>query len=188
MFSETDDVPPAPAYGPGRRGARDRLQPALLDRLTDNAPHEHAEALPAHWIDERRLRAAVLRDLGWLFNSANGLGEIDAAVYREAASSVTNYGIPSLAGTQMSGIDLAGLEASIREAMVRFEPRFLPGSIDVRCVTDARALHHQNRLTLEIHATLWSVPYPLEILLLSDLDLESGVVSLRERTGSVAHG
>ncbi|MPW21299.1 type VI secretion system baseplate subunit TssE [Paraburkholderia sp. CNPSo 3157] len=187
MISETDDGPPVSAFRQGRRGARDRLQPALLDRLTDAAPHERAEAPPAQWIDERKLRAAVLRDLGWLFNCANLQDAIDGAAYPEAANSVINYGMRALAGMHMSGIDLAGLEAWVREAIVRFEPRFLPGSIDVRCVTDPRAMHHQNRLTLEIHATLWSVPYPLEILLLSDLDLESGVVSLRE-CGSVAHG
>lgn len=181
MISDTEDGPPTPAFGQGRRGARDRLQPALLDRLTDAAPHERTEALPAHWIDERKLRAAVLRDLSWLFNSANLQDAIDGAAYREAANSVINYGIRPLAGMQMSGIDPGGLEAWIREAIARFEPRFMPGSVDVRCITDPRAMHHQNRLSLEIRATLWSAPYPLEILLQSDLDLESGAVSLRER-------
>jgi len=186
-MGETDDGPRALAFGQGRRGARDRLQPALLDRLTDAAPHERTEAPLAQWVDERTLRAAVLRDLSWLFNCANLQEAIDGAAYPEAANSVINYGIRALAGMQMSGIDLAGLETRLREAIVRFEPRFLPGSIDVRCITDPRAMHHQNRLTLEIRATLWSVPYPLEILLLSDLDLESGVVSLHEQ-GGPAHG
>ncbi|CAE6806493.1 type VI secretion system baseplate subunit TssE [Paraburkholderia haematera] len=180
---ETDDPPMDHPSGSRRHGARDRLQPALLDRLTDMAPRDRTEALPAHWIDERKLRAAVLRDLSWLFNTANMQDVIDPAAHPEVLRSVVNYGVPPLAGVQMSGIDHGALERWIRDALVYFEPRLCAGSIDVHCVTDPRGANHQNRLTLEIRARLWSVPYPLEILLLSDLDLESGVVSVRERTG-----
>ena len=163
--------------------ARDTLQPALLDRLLDDAPQQQVESREERVITRQRLRACVLRDLGWLFNTANLQDGIDPAAHPEVVRSVVNYGVPPLAGLQMSGIDHAALERWIRDALVQFEPRFCADSIDVRCVTDPRGANHQNRLTLEIHARLWSVPYPLEILLLSDLDLESGVVSVTERTG-----
>ena len=48
---------------------RDRLQPALLDRLTDQAPHQRLESESDRVMTKSQLRQAVLRDLGWLFNA-----------------------------------------------------------------------------------------------------------------------
>ena len=42
---------------------RDRLQPALLDRLTDDAPTERRESDDARVMSKAQLRRAVLRDL-----------------------------------------------------------------------------------------------------------------------------
>ena len=41
--------------------AKDRLQPALLDRLTDNEPHLRTERPDAVFVNESRLREALLR-------------------------------------------------------------------------------------------------------------------------------
>ena len=49
--------------------ARDTLQPALLDRLLDDAPQQQVESREERVITRQRLRACVLRDLGWLFNT-----------------------------------------------------------------------------------------------------------------------
>ena len=49
--------------------AQDRLQPALLDRLTDDEPEGRVEALESRVINRTRLRELVLRDLAWLFNT-----------------------------------------------------------------------------------------------------------------------
>ena len=57
---------------------QERLQPALLDRLTDDEPGKSHEAPERRVISKSRLRRAVLRDLAWLFNatkpSSLGLG------------------------------------------------------------------------------------------------------------------
>ena len=68
-------------------------------------------------------------------------------------------------------------------AIIDFEPRIMKDSIDVRCVTDATDLEHHNLLALEIRGTLWSVPYPIEFILRSELDLESGHMVLRPTGG-----
>ena len=41
---------------------RDRLQPALLDRLTDRAPHQRVESEHDSVMTKAELRQAVLRD------------------------------------------------------------------------------------------------------------------------------
>jgi len=49
-------------------GDSERLQPSLLDRLTDNSPNEIKESARDQIIDIRQLRDIVLRDLGWMLN------------------------------------------------------------------------------------------------------------------------
>ena len=50
----------------------ERLQPSLLDRLTDDDATNAAESREARVIDIRRLRDIVQRDLSWLLNTNNG--------------------------------------------------------------------------------------------------------------------
>ena len=55
---------------------QDRLQPALLDRLTDDEPLKTQEPREQRVMSKTRLRQAVLRDLAWLLN-ANRLERTD---------------------------------------------------------------------------------------------------------------
>ena len=48
---------------------QDRLQPALLDRLTDDEPGKKQEPREARVLSKSRMRQSVLRDLAWLFNA-----------------------------------------------------------------------------------------------------------------------
>jgi len=48
---------------------QERLQPALLDRLTDDEPDKKLEPREMRVLSKRKLRESVLRDLAWLFNS-----------------------------------------------------------------------------------------------------------------------
>jgi type VI secretion system protein ImpF len=44
----------------------------------------------------------------------------------------------------------------------------------------ADPLTHHNVISLEIVGQLWSQPYPLELLLKTDMDLESGEIRIAE--------
>ncbi|MDR2153652.1 MAG: type VI secretion system baseplate subunit TssE [Burkholderiaceae bacterium] len=158
--------------------ARDRLQPVLLDRLTDQQPGKRQERAGAFLMSGKVLRQAVLRDLQWLLNTTN-LG-VDHAVKAmpRTSRSVINYGVQGWAGARMSEVDFTDVETAIRTAIVNHEPRIMKDSIKVRCVTDAASLEHHNLLALEIRGTLWSVPYPVEFIVRSELDLESGHTTL----------
>ena len=50
---------------------KERLQPSLLDRLTDNEPEERQESRDKRILSPSRLRESVRRDLTWLFNTPN---------------------------------------------------------------------------------------------------------------------
>jgi type VI secretion system protein ImpF len=67
--------------------ARDRLQPSLLDRLTDLEPEKKVEPRERRVLSMRALRQSVQRDLAWLLN-ANGLASVqDLTGYPYVATS-----------------------------------------------------------------------------------------------------
>lgn len=160
--------------------ARDRLQPGLLDRLTDDAPDKLTESPEQATMTRARLRAAVLRDLSWLLNTTNIESELELEAYPEVRRSTLNYGVTVLSGRRVAEIDWQELELEIRDAILAFEPRLLPDTIQVRGVTTSSAVDHHNLLAFEIRGQLWSIPYPLELLLRYNLDVESGQVVLEQ--------
>jgi type VI secretion system protein ImpF len=167
--------------------SRDRLQPALLDRLVDDSPNSAVEPMEARAIGRSRLRQCVLRDLSWLFNAQATLEDEvrDPAEFRHALHSTVNYGMPPLAGKLVSKVEMLDLENAMRQAILDFEPRILPDSLVVRGLPPNDPLSHHNVLSFEITGRLWAQPYPLELMLKTDLDLETGMVELRDRTGNV---
>jgi len=165
---------------------KDRLQPALLDRLTDDDPGKRTETPDMVAMTRTRLRRAVLRDLAWLLNTTNAESEIDFDAFPEARRSVINFGVEVFAGRRVADVDWSDVERAIKDAIVTFEPRVLPRTLEVRGLTTTSSLDHHNVLSFEIRGQLWSVPYPLEILLRSNLDLESGQVVLLEQSTPVA--
>lgn len=161
---------------------RNRLQPALLDRLTDDARGEHGEVDDRRVMSKAQLRQAVLRDLGALFNAVQPLGAA-AEAYPLLADSVLNYGLPPLSGQLASKLDVSLLERVIRQAIVRYEPRILPDTLQVRALEASSVLDTHNVIEFEIRGHLWSQPVPLEILLRTQLDLEAGQVEVRDAAG-----
>ena len=162
---------------------RDRLQPALLDRLVDEAPDKQKEADTQRLMSKQHMRNAVLRDLSWLFN-ATQVKERIVEAYPALADSVLNYGLPALSGQQASKVDIGALERTIRQAILRFEPRILPASLEVRAIETDNVLDTHNMIEFQIRGHLWAQPVPLEILLRTQVDLEAGLVSVRDNTGS----
>jgi type VI secretion system protein ImpF len=161
-------------------GARDALQPALLDRLTDHEPGRKVEGREQRVISRAQLRASVLRDLSWLFNTTNLAGEMDFTGHPLVEQSTLNYGLMALSGQPISSLDLAELDQVLKQAILRFEPRILPHTLSVRGMTSQDAADHHNVLSFEISGALWGQPYPVELLLKTDVDLESGEIRIAE--------
>ncbi len=172
-----------PGSGPDDRPMGDRLQPSLLDRLTDDEPLKKAEPQDAAAMTRTRLRRAVLRDLAWLFNATNAEAEIDFEGHAHARTSTINYGVHTFSGKTMSEVEFVDVQQSLREAILAFEPRLLPDTVEVRNVATQELLSLHNAVAFEVRAKLWSMPYPLELLLRSTLDFESGEVVIQEQSG-----
>jgi len=158
----------------------DRLQPALLDRLTDEEPGQRVEAREKRVISMRRLRECVLRDLAWLLNTGNLAQTHDLSAFEQVADSVLNYGVRDLSGTLASSTDLADVERAIRQAIQDFEPRILRGSVKVKAIGAVDSVTH-NAIAFEIEGELWGQPMPTRLYLRSELDLEDGSIRVTDR-------
>ena len=150
--------------------ARERLQPSLLDRLTDLAPDARRETLDQQTLTMTQLRQAVLRDIAWLLNTTNldAVEELDG--YPRAAASTLNYGVPGFVGLVGASDKAAALENSIATAIKRFEPRIRPDSLRVRARQDDGSLAVPT-LVFEIRGELWAQPVPQQLFLETSIDI-----------------
>jgi type VI secretion system protein ImpF len=158
---------------------RDRLQPVLLDRLTDHSPQSQVEGDESRLMNKAQIREAVLRDLGWLLNSVQPLGD-KAQVYPRVANSVLNFGLPPMSGQLASRIDVTLLERMIKQAILNFEPRVMEDSLEVKAIESESVLDTHNVIEFEIRGFMWAQPVPLELLLRTQVDLEAGQVEVTD--------
>jgi type VI secretion system protein ImpF len=155
-----------------------RLQPSLLDRLTDSDPANQEASRLQRVITTRALREIVIRDLLALLNTVRfDAATRDLSAYPETAKSVVNFGIPDLAGISASSVDSEALGRAVREAVVAFEPRLNCSSLKVRAILAEDRMAH-NTLVFEIEGELWADPSPLRLLVRTELDLETGKVAI----------
>ena len=159
----------------------ERLQPSLLDRLTDHDPTNPKESRDRRVMSLHEIREAVQRDLASLMNASALSTTEDLDDYPEVSNSVINYGIPDLAGMTVAGADTATMERALHKAISAFEPRILPGSLRVRVVTDSNEMSRR-ALVLEIEGRLWAQPTPLRLLWNTEVDLETGDVVVVEKS------
>lgn len=158
---------------------RERLQPSLLDRLTDAHPDREKESAADQVLDQSELRAAVIRDLGFLLNCVSLEVVHDLDSYPRVRESVLNYGIPDFSGHTASGVKSLDVESGVVLAIRRFEPRFIRNSLKVSLHHDDEAMS-ANALIFEIEGAVFGQPAPFQVSLRSKLDLESGDISLDE--------
>jgi type VI secretion system protein ImpF len=151
----------------------ERLQPSLLDRLTDQEPNKREESRDQRVLSLDKLRECVLRDIVWLLNSERLAVRQQTPDCPDAMRSVINYGIPSMSGLNVSGVDNATLEREILEAIHAFEPRLIRGTITVRAISSEEEMSGR-AMTFRIEADMWAQPLPLHLYLQTELDLESG--------------
>lgn len=160
--------------------SQERLQPALLDRLTDDEPHVSQEPREQRVVSKARLRRAVLRDLAWLLNATRLEGSQGLPCAPLARRSVVNFGLPALSGLTASALDPVDLERAIATAIRDFEPRILPHTLEVRAILAEHQLERHNVVGVEIRGQLWSQPVPLEMLVRTEIDLETGEVDIMD--------
>jgi len=159
------------------RTIAERLQPSLLDRLTDNAPEARTERREDRVLDLRQLREIVQRDLSWLLNTSDNSALIDAKRFPNVARSVLNYGIREVAGDYSTVERAEMIRRSIAEAIRAYEPRLHSGSVDVRLRSEDAS--GTTLVSYDIVADMWAQPVPMELYLRSEVDVTTGQTDLK---------
>ena len=158
---------------------KERLQPSLLDRLTDDEPHQLQESREKRVLSMNKLRQSVVRDISWLLNARSLDTVMDLTDYPEVANSVLNFGIKDLSGTNISHADLSRIERDLQQAIKNFEPRILPQSLAIQVVSSDEKMNNL-ALQFDIEADLWAQPLPLHLYLRSELDTLTGDFELHD--------
>jgi len=155
---------------------KERLQPSLLDRLTDDEPHSQNESRDKRVLSMYKLRESVLRDVSWLLNSDSMETVVDLTEYPEVAKSVLNYGIKDLAGRVVAGVNVTEIEKGLKQAVNNFEPRIMANSLNVHVFKSDKM--DQQALSFDIEADLWAQPLPLHLYLRTEINKITGDISL----------
>jgi len=163
----------------GQWSLKERLQPSLLDRLTDLEPHKAVESSSRQSMSQSEFKNAVIRDLGWLLNSVALSVCVDLDKYPQVEQSVLNYGLPDLSGHTSSTVDVRGLEMAIRSAILEYEPRIIRKTLKVKVHSNPDEMSH-NSMIFEIEGEVFGQPSPFQVVLKSELDLECGEFKLAE--------
>ena len=161
---------------------QERLQPSLLDRLTDEEPDKKLESRDRRVLSVRRLRECIKRDLSWLLNTGNLSDVEDLSEYPLVAESVLNYGMPDLTGITAASTDVHAIERRLRQIILLYEPRILKNGLRVRVTTTDEM--SQNALRFEIECNMWAEPVPERLYLKSEVDLETGSFRVEDFNGS----
>ena len=115
-----------------------------------------------------------MRDLVWLLINTTAHHTRDQlSDYPEVRRSVINYGIPVLS-QHFSALTGESWSEEFTTPSLAFEPRILPDSLKVTAIAPVDNLGHHNLLQFELRGELWSIPFLIELLIRSELDLETG--------------
>jgi type VI secretion system protein ImpF len=150
----------------------ERLQPSLLDRLTDLDPAQKVESRDKRVLSMQGIRDAVVRDLTWLINTTALSAVQDLSEHSEVAHSVLNFGIPEMAGLTSRSIDANELARVVKQAIVDFEPRLIAKTLNVKVDTSPSEMSG-NAVTFQIDGQLWARPTPLAMHLKTEVDLDT---------------
>ena len=158
---------------------RERFQPCLLDRLTDDEPKKTEESRDKRVMSAAQMRRSVIRDLEWLLNSSQKFRPEELADYPHVLASTMNYGVPDLVGLTGAGIDPQAIERRMTEAVQRYEPRVLRRGLSVRVLEDREA-YRPSAVVFEIRGEMWAQPLPEALYVKTSVDLETGQVSVQD--------
>lgn len=163
----------------GQWSLKERLQPSMLDRLTDLNPEKKKESTAQQSMSQKEFKDAVIRDLGWLLNSVSLDVCVDLEPYPEVGHSVLNYGLPDISGHTSSTVNVKTIERSLIQAIRDFEPRIIRNTLRVKVHSDPSDMSH-NSLIFEIEGAVFGQPSPFQIVLRSELNLECGEFNVTE--------
>lgn len=158
---------------------REKLQPSLLDRLTDDRPDQKVSPGGPPVLSMAQLRARVRVELSCIMNATRLETVQDLSEFPHVRASGINYGIPDLSGKTASGMSSQKIEKDVKEAILRYEPRLMSETVQVNSTVGGKNIN--NSLVVEIAAELWGNPLPEKMKLRTLFSLEDGEATVEEQ-------
>ena len=153
----------------------EKIQPCLLDRLSDDSPQKSDESKNDRTISISKYRESVLRDIVWLLNTAKHTDFEDFSRLEYVDSSGLNYGVAHSCGLGLNGDSIALMERNIKRAIEKYEPRLNRRSLKVSFVkTHSKSV----KLGFTIEGEMWANPVPERFFVNTKVDMETGEFSL----------
>ena len=155
---------------------RTYILPTLLERLRGGGGKRGGAGFRA--LSPAEQRASVLGDLEALFNTGNLASVRELDRYPHVARSVLNYGVPCFAGKSLSNMGEDEFERLFRQAIIDYEPRIIPRSVEVRVEIEEEIMN-RTAVTLHISGRLLT---DLDLALRTEVDMETGNVAISDET------
>jgi len=152
----------------------EKLQPCLLDRLTDEEPKKEQESRNKRVVSLQKYRQAVMRDLSWLLNTHANAEKNGLNYFEEIPSSVLNFGLQNVAGMTATSLKIDEMRYQLIESLRRFEPRIIPSTICIDVKFNPNEMNNYRSIRFEIRGDLWSQPIPESLFIKTELDPETG--------------
>lgn len=144
--------------------------PCLLERWSSVVKGEDASRSFNTWQDVRK---DVVRNLEWLLNTEQPSQLAGVPLPLAVQRSVLCYGIPAYSGKVQSSFSVDDVAWSIRERIIAFETRIESATLTVTA-SGQDEKHKFNRMRFTIQGFLRADPLPIEFVVQSELDMESG--------------
>lgn len=123
-------------------------------------------------VSEPVLRREVARNVASVLNTVHLAAAEDLTAFRRVRTSILNYGIPDLSGTTIDENTVDQIAATIREALIVYEPRIIPRTIVAE--RDESVSVEELRVRFTVQAQLRFEPLDIPVEFIAEVDNESG--------------
>ncbi|MEG0144135.1 MAG: type VI secretion system baseplate subunit TssE [Akkermansia sp.] len=146
-----------------------------MTRLTDESPHIKKDPDYAQMFSLNHLKKDVMSNLVMLLNSHSKIPDSTFYPYPESRTSVLNFGLPSFTGRYDLNTNSEKIRQTIHEAIILYEPRFEPTSVQVSLLSKNKQI---GLLNISIQALLRVDTITEDMFFNLNVDLDSGFFSL----------
>lgn len=127
-------------------------------------------------IDEEMLRQHLRQDLQVLLNTVNLASAVPLDDAPHVRRSIVNYGLVDLSDRGEAALASEEVIRCVRETLIAYEPRLLPGSLDIAVMSQPD--HVTRCLRLQISAELQSDPVDFSLEVEAELETGAGKLHL----------
>ncbi|MCX7324125.1 MAG: GPW/gp25 family protein [Hyphomicrobiales bacterium] len=119
------------------------------------------------------------RDLDCLMNTTNLGSTIDLSDYPEVERSIVNFGLPDIVSRTIDENRVEAIVDDIKDAILAFEPRLIPGSL--RVARDPNADAGVLAIRFNVSGEMSCDPVAVPVQFIADLEVGTSNLAIRKR-------